>query len=150
MPREKLVGQTDGAEPSEALDLQKRDQLFPIPASVATTKATKRSLAKIQQNKFLEHAEPMLDEFYQILRMKLRRGDSTALKIVQEVCGLSPAKGPSVVAQFYNKNEANARADANSAAVAQAAGDRSVEDLIKRLDARDTKISQAIDFIEAV
>lgn len=135
-------------EPSEA-NLQSPGELsFTIPESIATTKATKKNLSRIQEKKFLEHVEPMLDEFYQILRFKLRRGDSHAIKIVQEVLGLSPAKGPSVVAQFYNKNEANAAARAEAGATSMAGGGHSFEDIVKRLESRETQISKASDFIE--
>lgn len=87
----------------------------------------------------------MLDEFFQSVRIKARNGDIAALRIIQEICGLSAAKGPSVVAQFINKNEANAYARAESTA---AAGERSFEDLIRKLDARKTKVTTASDFID--
>lgn len=146
MPNEKLIGLSDAAELSEATP-QTRELSFPISPATSSIKATKKSLGKIQEKKFLDNAEAMLDEFYTVLRIKLRRGDPVAIKIVQEVCGLSPAKGPSVVAQFYNKNEANANAKAESAA---AVGGRSFEDLIKKLEARETKVTTASDFIDVI
>lgn len=88
----------------------------------------------------------MLDEFFQSVRIKARNGDIAALKIIQEICGLSAAKGPSVVAQFYNKNTANASASAESTTAA--IGERSFEDLIRKLDARKTKVTTAADFID--
>lgn len=147
MSNKKLIGSSDAAELAEATPQSIRPS-FPIPESVFKTKATRGNVVKIQQKKLLEQVEPMLDEFFKVVRMKARSGDVAALKIIQEICGLSAAKGPSVVAQFYNKNEANANSRSESSATI--VGERSYEDLVKRLDAREDKITTASDFIDVV
>lgn len=147
MPQKKLIGQSDAAELSEATP-QSQGIAFPIPESLLKTKVTRGNLAKIQQKKLLEQVEPMLDEFFKAIRVRARHGDIAALKIIQEICGLSAAKGPSVVAQFYNKNEANATAKAEVTAAIM--GDRSYEDLVKRLDAREDRTTAASDFVDVI
>jgi hypothetical protein len=116
-----------------------------IPPSVGTIKVTRRNLMKVQEKKFLEHVEPMMDEMFTSLRAQVRSGNMRAIQIVAEMSNLvKGGQGVSVIANI-NQNNSN-RAEAASAG----SGKTSFEQLVRRLDGRATDIAQAEDFLDVV
>lgn len=113
-----------------------------IPEFKSTKPITKRGLERVQQSIFNRHAEPMLEEIFAALRLRIRAGDPKAIQLGAEMHKLVGAKGNvNVNVQQNNQNEAYARS--------QAVASKGFDDLVRRLDSRDHQESCAADFITA-
>jgi hypothetical protein len=116
-----------------------------IPESTNLQKATPTSLPRLQKRIFLENAEGMLVETFKAMRAKIRRGDMAAIKLSAEMHNfVSSGKGGGSVT-IFNKNQNIANAEA--AAVASA-NSETLDDMIRRLDEREHKISTHQDFVD--
>ena len=118
-----------------------------VPESKDLQKATPASLPKLQKRIFLENAEGMLVETFKALRAKIRRGDTAMIKLAAEMHGfVSSGKGGGSVT-IFNKNQNVANSEA-SAAAAASANSETLDDMIRRLDEREHKISSHQDFVD--
>lgn len=119
----------------------RRDRSYLIPKGKSTKTATVRNADLIKRQVYLQHMEPMLQEGFEALRISARRGDLAAAKLIMEITQFVSAKGPAVSVTMNNRNDARAEA-------ASVAGARNIDDLIRRLDSRETKVASAKDFID--
>lgn len=108
--------------------------VMPTPAEQLPppSRATRRSVAKIHERKYLENIEPMLDEFYAAFRARMRTGNIESLRIGAQILNL--IKGPggiNVTTQVLQQNSNNAQASAESGSR------KSFAALVRKLDARE-------------
>lgn len=112
-----------------------------VPEFVSTKKI--RNIEKVQQKVLQDHIEPMLNEAFQVLRLKLRAGDKEALRLSMEIGKLIGGKASAVTVntnvQQNNANEAKAIALSS----------KGFDDLVRRLDNREYQVSTDADFIDA-
>lgn len=90
----------------------------------------------------MEHIDPMLDEFYNALRVQLRKGNPKAIEITAKIAGLDKSSGVSIVNNVIqaNANRAQASGEGESRA--------SFASIVRRLDAREGAATKAQDFID--
>lgn len=124
-------------EKQETLALQ---QL--VPERKPTKRTTRQNLESVQRAVFMQHAEPMLHEAMEVIRIKARAGDKDALRLICEMNKLVGNKGISVTTnvQQNNQNEANARA--------QVLTSKGFDDLVRRLDGREHQITTDAEFVD--
>lgn len=146
MPRTKsvrAVEQTPTSEPQEnqASAVEAFPPLVPLPQS--SVKVTRRNLVKIQEQKYMENIDQMLDEFYNALRVQLRKGNSKAIDIAAQIVGLAKSGGVSIVNNIVqqNSNRIQAAGEGESRA--------SFASIVRRLDARDKEAASPVIDVKA-
>lgn len=101
-----------------------------IPAAVATMRATKRNLIKLQEKVFLDNAEASLREGFAMLRRQIRAGNMKAVEMAFELNSMIKSRGGGfTLNQQIVQNNAN-RAEAS------ASSNSSFDALVRKLDAR--------------
>lgn len=126
MPRRKKILTP---EESKALEL--------IQEATPTKKATQRNLSKIQRSVLFRHAEAILEEAFQATRKQIRQGNLAAAKLGFEINGMIRGAGIHVSTNIQNNNQQ-----------VSDVGGRSLESLVRQLDARELQQSKASDFVE--
>jgi len=119
-----------------------------IPVATSTTKVTKKNLAKVAEKQLIDNIEPMLIEAFEALRQGVRAKNPKSIELAFQVAGvIQGSKAPSVVANIYNKNRNDNRAEATSASASSSK--TTFESLVRRLEARDAQDRQTAATIDA-
>lgn len=110
-----------------------------IPEFKSTKPITKRGLERVQQSIFNRHAEPMLEEIFAALRLRIRAGDPKAIQLGAEMHKLVGAKGNVNVNVQQNNNNENKT---------QILTSKGFDDLVRRLDGREHQITTDAEFVD--
>lgn len=115
-----------------------------VPAK--TKKITKANLMRLQERKFLENSEELLDGLYASLKTGLKAGDRSTQRLVAEMYSLAKVSGgmsftANLIQQNVSKTSSSPAEEINESAY--------FDSLVRRLDARDHTIEASPEYIDA-
>ena len=114
-----------------------------VPEAKSTKRVTKQNLESVQRSVFHRHAQPMLEELFSALRIRIRSGDPRAMNLAAEMHRLVGSKGVNVTTNIQQNNQ-------NEAKAAVALSAKGFDDLVRRLDGRDHRESTNADFVQVL
>ncbi len=110
------------------------------------SKITLKNLESFQQKKYCENVASMVSVVYPQLIKKMEEGNMKAIEMGLQVLNiLKPQNGISVVTQIYNRNQASSGPSEDPASAG--VGVRSMESILRRLEATESASAQVIDTI---
>jgi hypothetical protein len=109
------------------------------------SKVTLGNLENFQQEKYCENVAAMVSVVYPQLIKKMEEGNMKAIEMGLQVLNiLKPQNGISVVTQIYNRNQVSSNSQPEGPV---GVGVRSMESILRRLEATEAASAQIIDTI---